>query len=164
MNIQEKLDHIKSLKSLVPSLKLVLGGSLALQLHGAATKSEDIDIILINPSQTDIEELKKVTNLLKGNDSRASSSSVYSYVINGTKVDIFIDTEDKDISYYPTVQGIPLNNIVDILRYKVSYGRIKDIKFLIGFLNKITSESTICSKDDPCTSEVFINNDPSTII
>lgn len=164
MTLQEKLDHIKSIMELLPKLKFVLGGSLALQLYGISNESNDIDIILIDPSSTDVDNLKKATYFLKGSNSSINSSSVYSYKIQDTKVDIFIDTGNKVIDNYPRVHGIPLNTVTEILRYKTSYGRSKDIKFLIDFLNKITSEPTICSKDDPSNSEVYINNDPSTII
>lgn len=103
---------------------IVLGGSSALLLMGLNTApSEDIDLVIYQPTEKQIEYLETISPLGVDN-SMSYKRRVYSFTIAGVKVDFLLSQRDKP-SNLPTIslEGIKmeLNSVDEIVRAKTSY-------------------------------------------
>ena len=119
------IEKIKHLRVLLPCDQFVLTGSLALHYMGLCPKPNDIDIILVNPT----EESKNILKRLSEENPAETQFNYpgqkgYIFMLDGTKIDVFF-SEKKRVSKV-NVDGIDISNIPDIVRAKKSYGRIKD--------------------------------------
>ena len=148
---KEKLELIKKLKAIFgESEQIILTGSTVVELQGLTGVSNDIDLILINPTQSAKDTLVRLVNTspaLPGSVKNIERG-IYQFVDGGIKVDVFIDSVKYDslLNY----DGITLSPLKDLIVAKQSYHRLKDLlqlkSWAIQFYNpdNLNAELTLC--------------------
>jgi len=137
-------DKVVKLKNMLKCDQFILTGSLAFKFHGLDVDCNDIDLILINPTNETRNLLCNLSNLFpringcQGKYSKLEAN--YQFVLDGVPVDIFIECNIK--SCLQTKEGVDINPICDIIKAKMILGRIKDYKSLYEWSQKIFSNKT----------------------
>lgn len=132
-------------------VEYALTGTAALSIVGFPTnyRPQDIDILITNSTEEQRNEFEKL-QFLSGNDKPGYSSPlVYSFNIEGIKVNSIITTYSRDelieesnlvslLSKYG-VFSIRIQNVDKVLEAKVKLGRVKDKEFLWDSVNTLLS-------------------------
>lgn len=127
--MKEKIKKLKTLKTILGTDNLILTGSVALAHYGLVhpSKVDDLDVLLLTPTPTQIEVLN---NLQKSNPNPKffdAGSLSYSFIYDGVKIDIWIVSDISESDSLVTNQGgIKVASVPSIVKAKVSYNRPKD--------------------------------------
>jgi hypothetical protein len=137
----DEIKIIKHFQTILICEQFILTGSTALKYLGLVDKSNDIDIILVNPSSECLEILKKLELEYTGKSKQEQySDSPIQIMYGGIKLDFFIHTEKIDCCTY---KGIDLNPIKSIILAKKNMSRMKDLKLLLSIANSIITENEV---------------------
>lgn len=131
--MKNKIELAKHYEKLLTAEQFIVTGSTALELHGLDVHSDDLDIILVNPSAECQESLRKL-NTLKGDYAGGCACQFES---GGTKIDIFIESKPKTCCSY---DGIQINPVKDIVAAKNRIGRPKDVDQLTAISATLSPE------------------------
>jgi hypothetical protein len=131
--MKHKIELAKHYEKLLTAEQFIVTGSTALKLHGLDVHSDDLDIILVNPSTECQESLRKL-NTLKG-DYSGGCACQFEQV--GIKIDIFIESKPKTCCSY---DGIQINPVKDIVAAKNRIGRPKDVDQLTAISATLSPE------------------------
>lgn len=125
----DKLDVFRAYRAILPSEQFILGGSTALSLYGLipVSNSNDLDIILYNPSEYSLKVLGELQKLMPASTKPLSGYNArVNYIIKhyDLKIDFFIvkDRVNTQFEY----DGIFLNTIPNIIKAKKEANRPKD--------------------------------------
>lgn len=141
--MKHKIELAKHYEKLLTAEQFIVTGSTALKLHGLDVHSDDLDIILVNPSAECQESLRKL-NTLKGDYAGGCACQFESA---GIKIDIFIESKPKTCCSH---DGIQINPVKDIVAAKNRIGRTKDVDQLTALSEMLSPER----KKQRCTLTV----------
>jgi hypothetical protein len=126
MTKAEAFKLVKELKTIFgDAQQFVLTGSIVAGLQGFPTKMNDIDILLINPSEATVAQLKRhVTDNPRTTKTELMNQGVYLFTFHGQKVDIFVQSQplDDKLQY----DGIIISPLMSLVQAKQSFWRLKD--------------------------------------
>lgn len=122
-------ETLKQLRAMLTCEKFIITGSLALKKYGLTNKSDDIDIILVNPTEETIARLKTLQDDMPGatkaqihSETYEDSSLLAIFKWNGIKVDVF--GSDGEPSF--NLDGFEYAMILNIVKAKQEANRLKD--------------------------------------
>lgn len=149
---KEKLEVIKSLKTILGDCEqFYLTGSTVVELQGLTGASNDIDVVIVNPSTACVDLLNRlITDNPTGiNDNYNGKANRFSFMFQGLKVDAFTDSLkiDNELTY----SGIILSSVMQLVIEKKSYHRLKDLKQLKAWSEKLYKHSELESELEKIT-------------
>lgn len=132
------LEKLKTLKTILPAKEFILTGSTAIAYHGLAnlTESKDLDIILVDPSDSAKEILDRLQKENPNPKFTGKGTLTYSFIYEGIKVDVWVAKVDAK-NLLSTPDGIKVSCIESIVNAKKSYNRAKDWIQLMKIAAKI---------------------------
>jgi hypothetical protein len=137
--IMIKEEIIKHYKTIFDCEQFVVTGSYALQRYGLLDKSDDLDIIVVNPKKETIECIQR---LVKENPAETSGSgSIFIFKHKDTKIDVFV--LNQKIDSIKLEEGFELSTIKRIVDEKKKMNRSKDWIQLVSVARKIVTTSEI---------------------
>jgi len=141
---KEKLEIIKALKTILGDCEqFYITGSTVVELQGLTSLSEDIDIVIVNPSPSCVDLLSRFVADSPAilNDSYNGKANRYSFKFQGVKIDVFTDSlkVDSELTY----AGIILSSVMQLVHAKKSYHRLKDLKQLKAWSEKLYKHSDL---------------------
>lgn len=121
-------ETIKRYEAILPCQDFIVTGSYVTNLLLGLPKGEigDLDIILVNPDTTALEALKRLQESLSP---ELASNPIYPIKMfrikdSGIKIDFFLESTIRE---FITLQdGTKVSPILDIVKAKKSYNRMKD--------------------------------------
>lgn len=119
-----KKEVLRELKVLLQCEQFVVTGSYALQQMGLVTESNDLDIILVNPTDESKNILERFQNEFPASTKFEYESKGYIFMKGGLKVDIFVETVREETELM--IDGILIAKVNHIIGAKKSYNRMKD--------------------------------------
>lgn len=145
-----KIEKLKTLKALLGAKEVILTGSLALAYHGLLelTDCKDLDILVLNPSDTTTEVLKRLQTESPSPKFVEGGPVNYSFFYEEIKVDVWVITAHEDKEYLTTKDGIQIASIKSIVKAKLSYNRTKDWVQLMQLAKKIYDPAKFASALD----------------
>lgn len=136
------LDDLKELSFTTPdgSSNIKLGGSLILKLHGLqfSRKSDDLDVIINNPTDKQKDYIKAMSNF-RVDDTKYFSIVNYKFKKEGLYLNILLANNPVNgggLKYKWSHNYYEVNSVLEIIQAKVSYGRPKDLSDLILLKNE----------------------------
>ncbi|MDR1652894.1 MAG: hypothetical protein LBS01_04480 [Prevotellaceae bacterium] len=131
-----KEEIIKHYKALLPCEQFVVTGGYALQRIGLKEKSNDIDIILVNPTN---EAKSTLERLMKEYPAKSTTGSenLAIFMHEQTKIDVF---EEKNHIETLTVDGFEISTVKRIFDAKKRMNRSKDWEQLLNISRRIVTE------------------------
>lgn len=122
-------ETFKQLRLMLNCEKFIITGSQALKKYGLVTKTDDIDIILINPTKETKELLAKSQQDIPATTKAQFDSEMYEnhsllaiFKWNGIKVDVF--ESDGEPSLH--IDGFEYAMLTNIVHAKLEANRLKD--------------------------------------
>jgi len=119
---------ISNLKTILPAQHFILTGSYVLATYGLVSASDvhDLDIILVNPEQTALDNIKNYVKDFpaKTNPPKDNTFCQGIFMYNNVKIDVFV--ENSFAEPILNIDGIDCTIIPHIIKAKKSYGRMKD--------------------------------------
>lgn len=116
---------IKQLETHLTCEKFVVTGSVALSLMDIEmpnSKINDIDLVLVNPDESALEHLKKISQSFK-EDEYPDNEDQFRFEYSEYKVDVFVaDSCNTSLQ----VEGVYISGLMDLVNAKKKYGRTKD--------------------------------------
>ena len=148
METSKLLEKLKTLKVLLGQQELVLTGSLALAYHGLADwdKANDIDLLIINPTPTATEVLKRLTEAHPSKKHSENSPVDYNFFYEDVKINVWVKTSFEDKNYLVTNDGVKIASVSSIVKAKKSYNRPKDFIQLMQIAGRIFDEKEFKEK------------------
>ncbi|MDR0384525.1 MAG: hypothetical protein LBH60_00430 [Prevotellaceae bacterium] len=119
----KKEEIIMHYKTILPCEQFVVTGTYALQRMGLVSDSNDIDIILVNPTDGAEEALKRLTNEYPAKTTPGSCGVMAIFMHEQTKIDVF--KESKKIETL-MVDGFEICTALLIFEAKRKMNRPKD--------------------------------------
>ena len=136
------LDDLKELSFTTPdgSSNVKLGGSLILKLHGLnfSRKSDDLDVIINNPTDKQKDYIKAISNF-RVDETAYFSTTKYKFKKDDLYLNILISNQPQNegcLKYKWCQNYYDINSINEVIRAKVTYGRSKDITDLLLLKNE----------------------------
>lgn len=136
------LDELNELAptSIDGSSNVKLGGSLILKLHGLqfSRKSDDLDVIINNPTDKQKDYIKAMSNF-RVDDTKYFSTVNYKFKKEGLCLNILLANNPVNgggLKYKWSHNYYEVNSVLEIIQAKVSYGRPKDLSDLILLKNE----------------------------
>jgi len=124
---EDKLKNlIITFSSLIQQLNennIVLGGSVALFLHGinmGNKKIDDLDIIIYNPTQNQEKQLKLLHTFNDNENMKYSSKKIYKFQAKGLVLNIILEKSDTPKSLL-NWDGFKIQSIQNVINAKNSY-------------------------------------------
>lgn len=138
-NLKKILDNFSEMfENICLEKNCVIGGSMALQMHGLNFRdSNDLDIIIYSPSERQL----LIFNHLKPFEIKTKTTSYFQrsfkYKKNGYYIN-FVLEEDLKLPENLLIHqsGWMVNSIKNIVKAKYEYSRTKDLFDLINLKNK----------------------------
>lgn len=133
------ITKVKTLQTILGVEGFVLTGSLALMYHGLIeeNKVNDIDLILVNPSENARAALDNLQAAEPSPKFRPGGPVNYSFFYEGVKVDIWLQDRYEDGRVIMTEEGVRLANVKHIVQAKKSINRPKDWVNLMQIAKRI---------------------------
>jgi hypothetical protein len=110
-------------KTILPCEQFVVTGTYALQRMGLISDSNDIDIILINPTNEAEEALKRLMNEHPAKTTPGSCGVMAIFMHEQTKIDVFKESKKLETLM---VDGFEISKARSIFEAKKRMGRPKD--------------------------------------
>lgn len=140
----DKLKIAHHFKLVLPAEDFILTGTFALSQMGFGIKVKDLDIVLINPTQSTLEVLESLEksnppkNLLDY-PTTLENKRMFRFIHEGIEVDVFI-YRDKIPTVIQTQCGLKIAPLYHIIQAKKVLGRPKDYIQLLSLSRKIMSD------------------------
>ena len=122
-------ETLEQLRSMFACEKFIVTGSQALKVYGLTNKAEDIDIILVNPTQETKEMIVRFQDKMPAQTKAQIADEQYGdhsllaiFKWNGIKVDVFGSTSEPTLN----IDGFEYAMILTIVKAKQRAGRLKD--------------------------------------
>ena len=132
MNVEEIIRHYKTL---FQCEQYVVTGSYALKRMGLVNKSDDIDIILVNPTQETQDTLARLEKEYPAKTHGSGDTTIFMH--EDTKIDVFIENAKIETLQ---VDGFEISTAKKIINAKKRMGRPKDYVQLSAWRQNILSE------------------------
>lgn len=130
------------LKNSLQCKRMVVGGSMAMYVHGFNVEPHDLDIEIEGISGDSLRALSMMARINKGMKSDTLSeypetSPLYRIKIEDVDVDIWVVTQ---IDYNRTVfyNNIEFGDVLSVIKKKMDMKREKDYKSLVDYINQLT--------------------------
>lgn len=133
----KELEIIKHYQKVFDCEQFILTGSTALKYHGLVMSSNDIDIILVNPTNSCLAVLDKLAPI---GEKKKDYANARIFKHDEVKIDVFIDSAKLDCCSY---DGINLSPVRDIIQAKKRIGRLKDFAQLRNIASSIITDKEI---------------------
>jgi hypothetical protein len=140
----DKLKIAHHFKLVLPAEDFILTGTFALSKIGFDVKVKDLDIILVNPTQSTLEVLESLEksnppkNLLNY-PTTLENKRIFRFIYEGIEVDVFIYKNSVSTNIQ-TNCGIKVAGLKHIVKAKKDMGRPKDIVQLLNLSRNIITE------------------------
>lgn len=126
---------------------IVVGGSMAMYVHGFKLEPHDLDIELENPDEATLTSLKTLSKMVREQEglkelSYEPNDGHYRIMILGVYVDVWV-VEVIDYNRVVTFQGFKFGDIISVLKKKMKMCRDKDYRALTGYIEQIISTQPI---------------------
>lgn len=122
--------------------RMVVGGSMAMYVHGFCVEPHDLDIEIEGISDDSLRALSTMTRINKDMKSDILSeyvetSPLYRIRIEDVDVDIWVVNK---IDYNRTVfyNNIEFGDVLSVIKKKMDMKREKDYKSLVNYINQLT--------------------------
>jgi hypothetical protein len=122
------ITKVKTLQTALSAEDFILTGSMALMYHGLVEKAKvnDIDLILVNPSESARAVLDSLQAANPSPKFRPGGPVNYSFFYEGTKVDVWIKNQREEGEIIMTKEGVQLSSVKHIAQAKKNISRPKD--------------------------------------
>ena len=145
----KKLEIVKYYQTIIECEQFLVTGSLALNLMGFNCPVKDIDIRIVNPSESSIAILKSLEKAyVPLKLPLYPNENIVRFIHEGINIDFFIEKEKVKTSIITkdNIEIVPLDSIV---KAKKSMNRIKDIIQLRSLAKEIlTNEEMVKFMDN----------------
>lgn len=126
---------------------IVVGGSMAMYVHGFKLEPHDLDIELENPDEATLTSLKTLSKMVREQEglkelSYEPNDGHYRIMILGVYVDVWV-VEAIDYKRIVTFEGFKFGDIISVLKKKMKMCRDKDYRALINYIEQIISTQPI---------------------
>ena len=132
MNKEEIIRHYKTL---LPCEQYVPTGSYALMRMGLVNRSDDIDIVLVNPTQETRDTLARLEKEYPAKTTGSGDTTIFMH--EDTKIDVFIEKAKIETLQ---IDGFEISNAKRIINAKKIMGRPKDYIQLLALRKSILSD------------------------
>lgn len=130
------------LKNSLQCKRMVVGGSMAMYVHGFCVEPHDLDIEMEGISDDSL----RVLNTMAGINKDMKSDILFEYLEAGPLYRIKIEDVDVDIwvmnkiDYNITVfyNNIEFGDVLSVVKKKMDMKREKDYKSLVDYINQLT--------------------------
>jgi 23S rRNA A1618 N6-methylase RlmF len=135
----KKEEIIKHYKTLLPCEQFVVTGGYALQRIGLTDKSDDIDIVLVNPTEEAKNSLERLQKEYPAKTTPSPGGKLLAiFMHEQIKIDVF--EENKKIETL-TVDGFEISTVKKIVEAKKRMNRSKDWIQLLSISRKIITKT-----------------------
>lgn len=126
---------------------IVVGGSMAMYVHGFRLEPHDLDIELENPDEATLTSLKTLNRLVREQEGFKEllyepNDGHYRILISGVYVDVWV-VEKIDYNRIVEYQGFKFGDIISVLKMKMKMCRDKDYKALTNYIEQIISTQPV---------------------
>ena len=137
--LENHLSHFKELIDLICCEdNHVLGGSLALKLHGLNFReAQDLDIVIYNPTEKQLQIFETLKPFERKNKDEFYTQRSYKYLKSGLAINFLLEFDtDMPLNLLTHSSGWRINSIKEIINAKKNYCRTKDLLDLLDLKNK----------------------------
>ena len=148
MNNYEKMIKVLTIFSNnFKGTNMVIGGSMAMYVHGFKVESHDLDIELENPDKSTLATLEAMDKIVQEQDNSIKPlyeklDGHYRIMISGIYVDVWV-VEKIDYKRVVEYQGFKFGDVISVLKKKMSMQRDKDYKALTNYIEQLISSRPI---------------------
>lgn len=147
--VMTKEEKIKKLFKVLNVLKndlrckrMVVGGSMAMYVHGFDVEPHDLDIEIEGADRDSLVALnmmERVNRDMKNNSLSEYPEDLVLYRIKVDDVEVDIWVLDKiDYNRVVTCNGVEFGDVLSVLKKKMAMDREKDYKTLVNYINQMT--------------------------
>lgn len=148
MNNYEKMIKVLTIFSNnFKGTNMVVGGSMAMYVHGFKVEPHDLDIELENPDKSTLVTLQTMDKVVREQDNSVKPlyeklDGHYRIMILGVYVDIWV-LEKIDYKKVVEYQGFKFGDVISVLKKKMFMHRDKDYKALTNYIGQLISTQPI---------------------
>ena len=148
MNNYEKMIKVLTIFSnTFKGTNIVVGGSMAMYVHGFKVKPHDLDIELENPDKSTLAALQTMDKLMHEQDDSIKLlyeklDRHYRIMILGVYVDVWV-VEKIDYNRVVEYEGFKFGDVISVLKKKMFMHRDKDYKALTNYIEQLISTQPI---------------------
>lgn len=126
---------------------MVVGGSMAMYVHGFEVEPHDLDIELENPDKSTLITLQTMDKVVYEQDNSVKPlyekfDGHYRIMILGVYVDVWV-LEKIDYKRVVEYQGFKFGDVISVLKHKMRMHRDKDYKALTKHIEQLISTQPI---------------------
>lgn len=126
---------------------MVVGGSMAMYVHGFEVEPHDLDIELENPDKSTLITLQTMDKVVYEQDNSVKPlyekfDGHYRIMILGVYVDVWV-LEKIDYKRVVEYQGFKFGDVISVLKHKMRMHRDKDYKALTKYIEHLISTQPI---------------------
>lgn len=148
MNNYEKMIKVLTIFSNnFKGTNMVVGGSMAMYVHGFEVEPHDLDIELENPDKSTLTTLQTMDKVVYEQDNSVKPlyekfDGHYRIMILGVYVDVWV-LEKIDYKRVVEYQGFKFGDVISVLKHKMRMHRDKDYKALTKHIEQLISTQPI---------------------
>jgi hypothetical protein len=148
MNNYEKMIKVLTIFSNnFKGTNMVVGGSMAMYVHGFEVEPHDLDIELENPDKSTLTTLQTMDKVVYEQDNSVKPlyekfDGHYRIMILGVYVDVWV-LEKIDYKRVVEYQGFKFGDVISVLKHKMRMHRDKDYKALTKYIEQLISTQPI---------------------
>lgn len=148
MNNYEKMIKVLTIFSnTFKGTNIVVGGSMAMYVHGFKVDPHDLDVEIENPNESTLSALQIMDKLLHEQDDSIKSlyeklDRHYRIMILGIYIDVRV-VEKIDYKRIVEYQGFKFGDVISVLKKKMFMHRDKDYKALTNYIEQLISTQPI---------------------
>lgn len=148
MNNYEKMIKVLTIFSNnFKGTNMVVGGSMAMYVHGFKVEPHDLDIELENPDKSTLVTLQTMDKVVREQDNSVKPlyeklDGHYRIMILGVYVDVWV-LEKIDYKRVVEYQGFKFGDVISVLKHKMLMHRDKDYKALTKYIEQLISTQPI---------------------
>lgn len=148
MNNYEKMIKVLTIFSNnFKGTNMVVGGSMAMYVHGFKVEPHDLDIELENPDKSTLVTLQTMDKVVREQDNSVKPlyeklDGHYRIMILGVYVDVWV-LEKIDYKRVVEYQGFKFGDVISVLKHKMLMQRDKDYKALTKYIEQLISTQPI---------------------
>lgn len=123
----QHLSIIKYFKALLKTERFIVTGGTVLELHGLKSTAQDLDLILVNPSEEALTVLRAMQEASPAKTKPYGGGGLTAILMHeGVKVDFWVLDSYKDTTLSYPGEDFEVANVGAIIRAKKAIGRFKD--------------------------------------
>lgn len=148
MNNYEKMIKVLTIFSNnFKGTNMVVGGSMAMYVHGFEVEPHDLDIELENPDKSTLTTLQTMDKVVYEQDNSVKPlyekfDGHYRIMILGVYVDVWV-LEKIDYNRVVEYEGFKFGDVISVLKHKMCMHRDKDYKALTKYIEQLISTQPI---------------------